>query len=219
MGIEGVQLKVMMNALSSPLDRLGKLSGGWSGPDCRFRKLLRCGFGPATVGGGGGWAGVEDCGDGCCLRDGDALETGFGELADAYGELRLEETDDGLEVLVTGGEECFTFYDREFVRGAVAAAFLHEDEGAVIGDEVVGEEVVGVGILFFEESPEAATGDFRLLASEALDGAFGMLVGWFPNWGFDSHPVADVFDFAKGDSSLRHSPRTRIHAEEEHALS
>lgn len=155
---------------------------------------------------------MEDGCDSSLFGNVHSLETGFSELADADGEHGLEDIDDGLEVLVAGGEESLSFGDGEFVGGAIAAALFHENQGTVVGDKVIDEEVVRIRILFFEEPPEAATGDFGFLAGESFDDTFGMLIGWLGDGGFDFHPIADVSDFAKGDSCLSHSPRTWIHA-------
>lgn len=193
----------------------GSIDWGSFSPNLRRFELFGGGFGPAAVGGGGGGAGVEDGGDGGLLGNSDALETAFCKLAHSDCELGLEVVDDLLEVGVAGVEEGFLFGSGELVRGAVAAAFFHEDEGAVVGDEVLREEVGGVGVDFFEESPKSATGDFGFLAGEAFDDAFGVFLGGLAHGGFEAHPVAHVFDFAEGNSGLAHAPGTGVHAEEE----
>jgi hypothetical protein len=149
---------------------------------------------------------------------GDLLEAALGIFADPNGPLGIEGPEDRLEVTVTGPVEEFLFCGGEFVGSVVAAGFLHEDEGAVVENEVVGEKFPGRCEALLEEPPEPPAAHFRALASEAFDGAFGVFVRGFSDLGVDSDPVANELDFTERDANLGHAPRAWIHPEEDDAF-
>lgn len=163
---------------------------------------------------------MEDAAEGGGVVD--AL-CGCGELflgvgADADEELGLEGFDDGAEVGGAGFVDGGDGGGGKFIGGEIGAGVFHPDEGAEIGDEVVGEEVIGLGILLREQSPEAAATDFGAFAIEAADGALGMFGIRFANRSGNAHPVAGCGDFAEGHAGLGHAVGPRIHAEHEDAL-
>ena len=93
----------------------------------------------------------------------------LGKGTDADDPLGLQGFDDGsqmgvAEVLHGGG-----FLGGQFVGRAIAAAVLHEDQRAVVGDEVVFKESVGAAEALFEQTPQSPPTDLRLLAGEADD--------------------------------------------------
>lgn len=139
----------------------------------------------------------------------------MGKAANTDKPLWVEVFDDGPEVAVTGSVDGFHLGVGDFVGGAITAGLLHEDEGAVVGDEVIGEEISRVGEPLAEESPEPATADFRAGAGKAIDGTFGVFVFWFLDGSFDSHPRAHRFNFAEWHPGLGHSERAGVHPEHE----
>ena len=145
-----------------------------------------------------------------------ALEAVLCKLANTHRELWLKDINHGLEVGIASIEEGLAFGGRELVRSSVAAAFFHENKRAIVGDEAVCKEALRIRMPVFEEAPKTASRDFGLLAIEALDEAFGVLLARFANRSVNAHPVAHVFDFAKGHARLGHSPWAWIHPQKEH---
>lgn len=117
---------------------------------------------------------------------------------------------------VAGCKKSGAFRSSEFVGSAISTGFFHEDQRTIVGYEVVREKIGGVWIDFFEEPPEASTRDFRLLTGKAFDDPFRVFIVWFVDGSLDTHPIADMFDFAERDSGLTHAPRPRIHAQKEY---
>jgi len=66
----------------------------------------------------------------------------------------------------------------EFVGRVVLAAGLHEDEWAVVGDEVVFEKFGRRFEPLAKQAPETFAGNFAARACQAFDGTFGV----FPFW-------------------------------------
>lgn len=130
----------------------------------------------------------------------------------------MELGDDGLEVRLAGFFDGDEGGGGQLVGGEVGSGIFHPDEGAVVGDEVVGEELFGSSELFSEQSPEATTGDFRAFAVEAGNGALGVFVFGGADFAGDFEPVADVVYFAEGDAGLGHAVGAGVHAHEEDAL-
>ncbi len=181
-------------------------------------ELLGGGGGPAAIGCGAGGGGVQDL----AVFDVDSVEGVLGlllgEASDADDPFGLEDFDAASEVQVAGFEEGGAFGCGKFVGGTVSRAFFHEDERAIVEDEVFGEEVFGVWIALGKESPEASARDFGLFAIEAEDGPLGVFgLGLLDRFA-DAHPVFDGVDFAEGNSGLGHAPGARIHAHEDDAL-
>ena len=203
-GIRLRHLLEMSDDLKSPNALDGHLVGGL--------------FGPASVGGGAGGAGVEDFSDAdvhSTERLGGAF---FGEAADGDEPFGFENFHYPAEMVVARGHQRRGFCGGKFVGGAVAAGVFHKGERAVVGDEVVGEKFFRCGEAFAEESPQATSADFAARAGEAVDGTFGMFAGGFADGGVDAEPIAGGGDFAKGDAGLRHAEGAGIHPEEDDAF-
>ena len=82
-------------------------------------------------------------------------------------------------------------------------------------DEVILEEIFGLGKPFRKKSPQAPSTDFGSRAIEAFNRPLGVFSLGLLHRFVDLHPVANCRDFAEGHTSLRHAPRPRIHSEEE----
>ena len=123
----------------------------------------------------------------------------FADPDSPFGPQRLE---DGREVPVAGGGEERLLAGGELVRRPVAARLLHEDQRAVVEDEVVGEELIGRPEALPEEAPEASAAHLGARAAEALDEALGVLLLRLADMCLDSHPVPDSLDLPEGDSDL-----------------
>ena len=175
-------------------------------------------FGPASIGGGAGGAGVEDFSD----ADVDAVQrlggAFFGEAADGNEPFGFEDFHNAAQVGVTRGHQRSGLGGGEFIGGAVAAGVFHEGEWAVVDDEVVGKKFFRGGEAFAEQAPKATSADFAAGAGEAVDGALGVFAGGFADGGIDAEPIAGGGDFAEGHSGLRHAEGTGVHAEEHDAL-
>lgn len=138
----------------------------------------------------------------------------LGEFSNADAPLRLQDFEDGLEVGIAGVVEGFLFGSREFIGSAIFAGFFHEDQGAIVKDDMIFKEGLWTSKAVGEEAPEAASGDFRFFAGKAFDGAFRVFGVGFSDGGFDFHPVANGGDLAKRNAGLGHAPGAGIHSEE-----
>ena len=142
----------------------------------------------------------------------------FGEGTDADQPLRLQNLDDPAEVGVAGFVESRAFGAREFIRRTVASAFLHEDERAVVGDEMLCKEGFGLSPMARDCAPEPRTADFAPGASEALNRSPGMFVARSIDSLFDAQPVTDNRNLTKGHTRLGHAVGAWVHSEKEHSL-
>ena len=143
---------------------------------------------------------------------------GLREGADAHHPFGIEDGDDPPEMVVAGCVDRSAFVRRKLVRRPVASAGLHEDEGAVVRNEMVSEEGLRIAPSLGDRAPESGATDFAPAACETLDGASGMLVPRAVDAFLDAHPIANHVDLAEGDPGLGHAMGTGIHAEEEDAF-
>ena len=189
-------------------------------PHAELDELLGGGAGPVAVGGGAGGAGVEDAAgfEGGVHGGFGAVGALFGKGADADDPFGLEGGDDGAEVGVAGGFHGGGFGGGKFVWGVIAAAGFDEDEGAVVGDEVVCKKGFCFAEALGKEAPEASAADFGIGAVEADDGALFVFALGFADGFVDAHPVADGGDFAEGDAGLGHAKGAGVHADEDDAF-
>ena len=173
---------------------------------------------PFAVGEWAGGGGVNNGGDlwGETEFFGDADEIFLGVLADADEPFGLKDFEGFEKVLIAGVLNGVAVGFTEFVGSEVSSGFGHEDERTVVGDELVGKEIVGIGEADCDEfGPEAAAADFDSSALKASDGAFGVFVFRFGDGSGDFHPIADGGNRAKGNADLGHAKRAGIHSEEE----
>ena len=103
---------------------------------------------------------------------------------------------------------------RQFLRDHVAAllSVLEKEQWAVVVDEVIREEGLGLTEAFLKQSPETTTTHLGAMAGET-----GNLLTWVlfvrpTDRHLQAHPVADGGDLAEGHTSLRHAERAGIHA-------
>lgn len=185
-------------------------------PNTGGLELTGDGGAPAAVGSRAGGAGMEN-GD---HPDGKALEGEGGALggegADADHGVGMEEGLGLAEVGVAKGEERGAFGGGEFIGGEIGAGGGHEDEGAIIGDEMVLKKGVGGAEAFGEETPKSAAAHFTSGAVEAEDGTLGKFLGGAIDRALEAEPVTDGVDFAEGHAGLGHAEGTGVHAEEDH---
>lgn len=83
---------------------------------------------------------------------------------------------------------------------------------------MTGEEIIGVGKSFCEESPKATTADLGAFAVKAGDRSLGVFRIRFADRAGEAHPITGGRDFAKGNSRLSHAVGPGVHAEEEDAF-
>ena len=109
---------------------------------------------------------------------------------------------------------------RQFFRDDVPTLLgvLEEQQRAIIMDQVLGEESLGLAETFLEQTPEAATADLGSVAGEAGDLLARMLFFGTPDRHLQPHPVADGGDLAERHAGLGHAERSGIHPQEEHLL-
>ena len=95
---------------------------------------------------------------------------------------------------------------------------LEEEERAVVVDQVIGEEGLGLAEAFLEEPPEASAADFRTMAGKAGHLLAGMLLVRASDRHLQAHPIPDGGDLPERHAGLSHAEGSRIHAQEEHLL-
>ena len=140
------------------------------------------------------------------------------ESADPDHPFGLEDLDHPAQVLVADGVQGASLAGSEFIGGAIAAGGFHEDEGAVVGHEMLAEERLRRTEMTCDRPPQTRAAHLAAAAGEALDRTRRMFVRGPGDGLFDSHPVAHARDFAEGYARLCHAEGAWIHAEKNHAL-
>merc|ERR1712034_53556 len=172
---------------------------------------------PVPVGPGIGGARVEDLPDPNGPSGQAILGAPRREGADADHPLGFEDPGEVEQEAIAGRKEGLAFARRQLVGGAVAAAFFHEDQGAVIGDEVLLEKTLRSPKMRGHRAPEPRPAHFAPRAGKALDRALGIDSGGLGHRCLDAQPVPNPAHLAEGDAGLRHAEGAGIHAEEDHA--
>lgn len=145
----------------------------------------------------------------------DPLEASGGVGPDPDEGCGLELGDGEAEMLIAGLVQGLAGGGGQFIRGKVGSGSEEEGKRAIVEDEALLEAMIGGRVEIGEKLPEAPSADLGTGAGEALNGAFGMLVCGRLDIGPEAHPLAYGVDFAERDTGLGHTPRARIHAEEE----
>ena len=175
-------------------------------------------FGPASVGGGASWAGVENFSD-ADIHFGQGLGGAFfSEAADGDKPFGFKDLHDAAQVRIARIHQRAGLGDGEFVWGAIATGIFYESERAMVDNKVIGKKFFRRGEAFAEEAPKAAPADFAAGAGEAVDGALGVFAGGFPDVGINAEPIAGDGDFTEGHAGLRHAEGAGVHAEKHDAL-
>ncbi len=143
----------------------------------------------------------------------------LGEGPDANDPFGIENLDDPAEMRITGRVERISLLRGQFVGGPIATARFHEDQGTVVGDEMLLEKGFGGSPMVGDRTPEPRAADLAPVAIKAIDGALRMLVEWSINALLDSQPIPHDAYFAKRNARLGHAIGTRVHSEEEDPLS
>jgi len=143
----------------------------------------------------------------------------LGEPTDGDQNLRSEHVECSDQKPVAGRIKGLSFFGREFVGGAVAAAGFHEHERTVIQNEVVGEKRLGRAEAITHQAPETPTADLGALAVEAGDRPLRVFGVGPADRTIDAEPVPHQADFPERHADLRHAPGARIHAEKHDPLS
>ncbi|MEY4445891.1 MAG: hypothetical protein RL444_1004 [Verrucomicrobiota bacterium] len=111
-------------------------------------------------------------------------------------------------------------FRRQLLRDDVTTllGILQEEQRAVIVDQVIGEEGLGLAEAFLEEPPETATADLGPMAGEAGHFLARMLLVRASDRHLQPHPVSDGGDLPERHAGLGHAEGSRVHAQEEHLL-
>ena len=173
-------------------------------------------LGPATISGGTSGTGVEyfpnaDVHSIECL--GGAF---FSKPTHGDQPLGLEDFHHPPQVRIAHGHQGGQLGGGQLVGRAVPAAILHERQGAVVDNKMIGKKIIGRTEAFAEEPPQAASADLTASAGEALNRTLGMLARGLTDSSINADPFAHGVHFAKGHPRLRHAERARIHTEENH---
>lgn len=105
----------------------------------------------------------------------------------------------------------------KLIGGDIASRAFHENQRAIIDDEMLLKKCLGRCKLLLEQSPQAAAGNFASRAVPALNGTLGMLAQRSADGSIDFQEFADGRYFTKGNACLSHPPRPGIHAQEKNA--
>ena len=100
----------------------------------------------------------------------------------------------------------------------VGPAFADEHQGAIIGHEKPPEKNVGGAEVFPGPAPQALPADLFTGAGEAQDRPLGVRRLRAAYRCFDPHPVAHSADFTERHPGLSHSPRARVHPDQDDLL-
>ena len=115
-----------------------------------------------------------------------------------------------VQRLALGGEQ--------LVGRAILAGGFHEDEGAVVGDEMLAEECFGGSPMASDGGPDARPAHFAARTGESVDRALRVLGARSVDAGVDSHPIAHHGHLAEGNAGLGHAVGAGIHAQEDHSF-
>ena len=109
---------------------------------------------------------------------------------------------------------------REFFRNDIAPLLgvLEEEQRAVIMNEVIREEGLGLAEALLKQPPETTTAHLRAMAGKPGHLLTRVLLVGSTNRHLETHPVADGGDLAERHASLGHAERAGVHAQEENLL-
>jgi|GEM_PF-137386 len=144
--------------------------------------------------------------------------TSFSKSSDTDNPVWLQGADGCFEMGVTGGEQRLSLLHRQLVWSQVFSGFTHENEGAIVNDEVIGEKGFWGDELLLEIAPKTTATDFRTRAAETFNAALGVLRLRFSNGTLKPQPVPSCSDLAKRNTRLRHPERTGVHAQQKRLL-
>ena len=102
---------------------------------------------------------------------------------------------------------------RKFFRNHVSSllGILEEEQRAVILNEVIREEGLGLAEALLEQAPKTTTAHLRAMAGKPGHLLTRVLLVGSTDRHLQSHPVADGSDFAKRHTSLRHAEGPWVH--------
>ena len=109
---------------------------------------------------------------------------------------------------------------RQFFRDDIPPllSVLEEEQRAVVMDEVVGEEGIGLAEALLEQAPETTTAHLRAMAGETGNFLARVFLVRSTDRHLQPQPVADGGDLAERHTGLSHAEWPGIHAEEEDLL-
>jgi hypothetical protein len=140
------------------------------------------------------------------------------EITNTDDPFRFKDANDFSQMFIAHDEQCCALDWWQFVRSSIPSACLDKGERAIIHHKVFFEELFGRAKAFREQSPQTLAADFAPCAIESHHRPFGMLVRGTLNRGLNAKPIAHRCDFSEWDTGLRHTKRTGIHSEEQHAF-
>ena len=95
---------------------------------------------------------------------------------------------------------------------------LQEEQRAVVVDQMIGEEGLGLAETFLKEPPETSAADLGPMAGETGHLLARVLFLRPSDRHLQPHPIPDRSDFPERHAGLGHPERSRVHAQEEHLL-
>lgn len=121
-------------------------------------------------------------------------------------------------MFVTGLVERISFIRWQLVGRAVPSGGFHENQGAIVGDEMLTKKRVWISPVVGDCPPETSAADFASRTVKSIDATFWMFVVGTIDAFFNAQPIADPTDLAKGYARLGHSVGARIHAKKDDPL-
>src|SRR2546423_10547733 len=152
-------------------------------------------------------------------RNGDYFTRAFTrEIPHADEPFGFQDANNFPQMLITGGKQRRPLVPREFVRRSIAPAPFTKREWAIIHHHVLLEKFFSRAKAFRKQSPQALAANFAARAIESQHRPFRMFVRRMVNSGLNAEPIAHGSNLAERDTGLRHTKRTGIHSEKQHAL-
>ena len=148
----------------------------------------------------------------------DFLGTFFSEGSDSDDPFGIENLDESSQMRIARLVEGLALRGRELVWGSVLARILHEDEGAIVCDEVVSKKGFRRAPMSRDGSPDSGSADLTARAVKSIDRTLGVLRNRTVDSLVDAHPVAYKGDLSEGDAGLGHPVGARVHTEKDDAF-
>lgn len=187
-------------------------------PNARFLELRRCQRSPISICRRASWTWMQNPAHPQLFAFKDMFRAFRREVADADQPLWLENFHNVAQMLIARSKQRFSLRRRQFIGGAIATRALQKSHRTIVRHKVVPEKVPGISESRGEQSPQPLAADLAARAIEPGYASLRMLVRWTTDFGANPQPVSHCSDLSERHPGLRHSKRTRIHAEKQDAF-
>lgn len=129
-----------------------------------------------------------------------------------------EPLDSPTESLIAGLEQRLPLSNPKVIWCPIASAGFNEKQRAVVDHKKTGEELLRCNKCFLSPTPQSSAAHFTFCTCKALNRPFGVHCSGSANGSLNAQPFLNRCYLTKRDAGLRHSPRSRIHPEEDNLL-